>query len=161
MIVSISRLVFLSATVSISMGCTTNASSSLPQQLNIEVTGSDFEWHVRYAGPDETFQTPDDYVSRRNITLMTGIPTTIFLKSNDYVYSFALPHLGLKEIAVPDLDFSLDFCPETLGEFTLKGDQLCGYQHPNLIGKVNVVAPREFLKWRDGIISEQRGRQHD
>ena len=111
MIVSISRLVLLLVTISTVTGCTTNASSSLPQRLNIEVTGSDFEWHVRYAGPDETFRTPDDYVTRRNITLMTGIPTTIFLRSDDYVYSFALPHLGLKEIAVPDLEFSLEFPP--------------------------------------------------
>ena len=127
--------------------CKRSAPVSLPQKIHIEVTGEDFEWYVRYAGNDETLGTEDDHFTRRNVTLLAGTHTTIDLKSNDYLYSFALPHLGLKEIAVPDLKFSLEFSPEETGEFKLQGDQLCGYQHPKLMGNVQVLSPQDFANW--------------
>ena len=93
--------------VSLTTSCRRSDPVSLPQKLHIEVTGEEFEWYVRYAGNDETLGTEDDYFTRRNVTLLVGTDTTIDLKSNDYLYSFALPHLELKEIAVPDRTFSL------------------------------------------------------
>lgn len=135
-------------------GCNRTSTVPLPANLLIEITGNDFEWHVRYAGLDETLGTDDDYFTRRDIALVAGVDTTIHLKSRDYLYSFALPHLGLKEIAVPDLEFSLHFAPEETGEFILKGDQLCGYQHPKLLGKVKVLGPSRFAKWRSEIPSD-------
>ena len=71
------------------------------------------------------------------------------LHSKDYVYSFALPHLDLKEIAVPDLTFSLSFKTDTVGTFELLGDQMCGYAHPQLLGKLIVTSAKEFESWSE------------
>ena len=129
-------------------GCERSSRAPLPHRLIIEVTGNEFELQVRYAGFDEKLGTKDDFQTRRNLALIAGRQTKIDLKSRDYIYSFALPHLDLKEIAVPDLDFALQFSPIETGEFPLKGDQFCGYSHPKLVGKVHVMQPREFAKWQ-------------
>lgn len=146
-------IVLCCAFVASQFGC--SRPTQVPETLRIEVTGDDFEWYVRYAGLDETFGTQDDFFSKRNITLIAGRETTIELRSVDYLYSFALPHMRLKEIAVPDMAFSLQFCPNETGAFTLKGDQLCGYQHPRLIGKAYVLSPADFGRWLSSCQSPQ------
>jgi cytochrome c oxidase subunit 2 len=76
-----------------------------------------------------------------------GCEVTLALHSKDYIYTLALPEFGIKEIAVPDLRFELKFVADRIGTFQLKGDQMCGYQHENLIGKL-VIQPRpQFMAW--------------
>ena len=67
--------------------------------------------------------------------------------SDDYIYNLALPHLGLKEIAVPDLSFAIEFTADETGTFDLLGDQMCGYDHPELLGKISVDSHAGFNAW--------------
>ena len=135
-------------------GCKQSAPIELPDRLEIEVTGADFEWHIRYAGPDGLIRTGDDVFTKRNLALLVNAPTHISLRSKDYVYNFALPQLDQKEIAVPDLEFSLQFVPIEPGEFALVGDQMCGYQHPKLIGKVRVLGRNDFARFWQNMQSD-------
>lgn len=134
-------------------GCKRATEINVPEKLLIEVTGNNFEWHIRYAGLDETFGTRDDFLTRQNIALIADTQTTIDLRSSDYLYSFSLPHLGLTEIAVPDLKFSLHFSANETGEFILKGNQMCSYQHPKLLGKIHVLDRSGFASWLTTISS--------
>ncbi|MCH8156076.1 MAG: Kdo hydroxylase family protein, partial [Proteobacteria bacterium] len=68
-----------------------------------------------------------------------GSDVKLVLHSLDYLYSLALPHVSLKEIAVPDLTFSMRLTPEQVGSFELRGDQFCGYSHPDLMGDFLVM----------------------
>ncbi len=107
-------------------------------EIVIEVTGDEFNWYFRYPGPDGLLGTGDDRHSVQHLYLPDNSEVDLKLKSNDYVYTFALPELGMKEIAVPGLDFELQFT--TRGEQTMQlmGDQLCGFEHESLIGNVYV-----------------------
>ena len=109
----LSRLIAVAVAFAVGsyVGCKRTSPVSSPDVLRIEVTGENFEWKVRYAGADEVLHTDDDYFTSRNIVLAAGTQTNIHLVSHDYVYSFAIPHLNLKEIAVPNLDFGLEFRP--------------------------------------------------
>jgi len=71
----------------------------------------------------------------------------IVLKSRDYIYSLEVPQAGLKEIAVPDLTFTLRFEADNIGTFELPGDQLCGYAHPDLIGTLVVDSQENYRRW--------------
>jgi len=104
----------------------------------IEVTGDEFNWFFRYPGADGLLNTEDDSLSVQNLFLPDHSKVKLKLNSLDYVYTFTLPELGMKEIAVPGLSFELQF--ETSNEQTLQlmGDQLCGFAHETLIGKVYV-----------------------
>lgn len=104
----------------------------------IEVTGDDFNWYFRYPGPDGVLGTTDDRHSIQDLYLPDNSKVDLKLKSNDYVYSFALPELGMTEIAVPGLDFELQFATQDEQTMQLLGDQLCGFEHETLIGKVYV-----------------------
>ena len=113
-----------------------------PQQrldsIVIEVTGDEFNWYFRYPGPDGILGTSDDQHSVQNVFLPDNSRVNLKLKSNDYVYSFALPELGLVEIAVPGLSFELLFTTGDEQTLQLMGDQFCGFAHETLIGKVYV-----------------------
>ncbi len=121
-----------------SAGCDMNNDLSPTNVLAIEVTGDEYNWYFRYPGIDGVLGTDDDQHSVQDLFLPEN--TDIFLKltSNDYVYSFALPDLDLREVAVPGLSFELQF--RTKGDQTLQilGDQLCGFAHESLIGKAHV-----------------------
>lgn len=125
-----------------------------PPELRIEITGYEFQWHVRYPGPDGELGTADDLLDRRHVRVPLGRDVELVLHSRDYLYTLALPHASLKEIAVPDLTFSLRLTPDSVGSFELRGDQFCGYSHPDLMGDFVVMTESDFERWtREGLSS--------
>jgi cytochrome c oxidase subunit 2 len=111
------------------------------------ITGRDFNWYIRYPGPDNELGTADDIHARRDLHLPQHTKVRLELASDDYLYSLTLPQWNLKEIAVPDLSFCLEFDTQVAGTFDLLGDQMCGYTHPNLLGQLTVQSHSDFDAW--------------
>ena len=82
--------------------------------------------------------------------LPLGLAVELELTSRDYIYTFVLPHLDLHQMAVPDLTFSLAFTPQAAGTFAFVGDQMCGFEHESLNGRVVVESPAAFVEWLAG-----------
>ena len=122
----------------LSSGCAAYHPQQRLDSIVIEVTGDEFNWYFRYPGPDGVLDTSDDRHSVQDLFLPDNSKVNLKLKSNDYVYSFALPELGLEEIAVPGLSFELQFHTGDEQTLLLRGDQFCGFSHETLIGKVYV-----------------------
>jgi cytochrome c oxidase subunit 2 len=122
---------------------TQSGSATRLDSIVVAVTGNDYRWHFQYPGPDGKLGTSDDRFSSENLYLPDNAKVRLQLQSKDYVYTFALPKLGLKEIAVPDLDFALQFQTGPEETFEYLGDQYCGYSHRSLIGKVFVLPQNE------------------
>ena len=124
-----------------------SASDVIREPYCIEVTGHEYHWDVRYPGADGLLATDDDRLTVRNVHVPQGTDVVLLLKSLDYVYVMKLPQFGLKEMAVPTLEFRMSFHPQEAGQFALLGDELCGDPHPELKGHL-IVEPREhFLAW--------------
>jgi len=126
--------------------------------LQIEITGFEFQWHIRYPGPDGELGTDDDVRDLRHVHVPQGRDVELVLHSRDYLYTLALPHASLKEIAVPDLTFSLRLTPDEVGSYELLGDQFCGYSHPDLMGAFVVMTESDFEKWTEEKASASSGR---
>lgn len=121
----------------------------IPTPLEIEVTGSAFHWHVLYPGADGLLGTDDDVHGRRDVHLPQNAQARVHLRSKDYVYTMSFPQLGLKEIAVPDLEFSLAVQALEKGVFELRGNQMCGFTHPNLLGRLVVHTAGDYAAEMD------------
>ena len=129
-------------------GC---APAQLPQPLRIQITGEEFTWQFRYPGPDGTLQTADDITKPgQELHLPLGLAVELELTSRDYIYTFALPHLDIQQVAVPDLTFALAFTPRETGVFVFVGDQMCGFEHESLNGRVVVESAAAFVAWLAG-----------
>ncbi len=76
-----------------------------------------------------------------------GVKVKLDLASKDYIYTLALPRWKKREIAVPDLSFSIKFQPDEVGTYKLLGDQMYGYTHPNLLGTLTVLSRSDFEDW--------------
>ena len=123
--------------------------AALPDVFEVEITGEEFVFHIRYPGPDGVLWTKDDLHGERDLHVPAGHQTKVHLRSRDYIYNLTLPHLGLKEPAVPGLEFTLEFKQDTPGTFELLGDQMCGWKHPSLLGRLVVEPPERWQAWRE------------
>jgi heme/copper-type cytochrome/quinol oxidase subunit 2 len=121
--------------------------AALPAVLTVEVTGDDYQWYLRYPGPDGELGTADDVGAMRDVHLPAHTTSVLRLHSRDFVYKLRLPHLGIAEIAVPEQEFTLEFDSGPPGTHELRGDQFCGFSHPDLIGTLHVDAPEDFADW--------------
>ncbi len=122
-----------------------------PRPLVVHVTGEAYEWHVTYPGADGVHGTADDRHTLGSLHAAAGRPLVIELRSRDLLYTFGIPRLDIKEIAVPDLVYTVEFTPADSGTFVLRGDQLCGYRHQSLIGELVVESPVELERWRHNL----------
>ena len=117
---------------------------------HIEITGSEKRWHVRYPDFSGRLRPDDDrVVSVRNIHVPLKTRVILILKSTDYVYTFAMPEFGLKEIAVPSLEFRMEFYSDNPGKFDLVGEPLCGDPHSEIAGHIVVDPHDRFSAWLD------------
>ena len=130
-------------------GCSVGHNQPPIKSIVVEVTGDDFNWHFHYPGIDGQFGTEDDMHSVRNLYLPDNASVTLKLHSNDYLYSLSIPDIEKQEIAVPDLEYVMQFKTSEKNTWELKGDQFCGFSHESLIGNVYVRNQYEdnFYDW--------------
>ena len=119
-----------------------------PGPYQIEITGSDKRWLVRYPDASGNLQTAGGRSLRlRRIHVPLNTKVVFVLKSTDYVYTFAIPEHRLKEIAVPGLEFRMEFRTDKAGKFDLVGEPLCGDPHSLIAGQIVVDTHDRFAAW--------------
>lgn len=118
--------------------------------IEIGVVGVDYTWEVRYPGEDLRLGTADDRRGAQDLHVPQGAEVTLRLDSRDLIYTYAVPAVGVRQMAVPDVPFTARFTARDEGRFPLLGDQLCGYTHPSLLGALVVAPPDRFLEWQRG-----------
>ncbi|MEJ7640145.1 MAG: hypothetical protein WKF75_19815 [Singulisphaera sp.] len=124
---------------------------SLPHDpAEILATGRSSRWHFRYPGRDRAFGTSDDLSSVGDLCLPLGAAVRCVLASDDSIYTFSVPEMGIRGMAVPDVPSSFSIRADRPGTFELAADPMCG-QRPNHVGRLLVVTRPEFAAWLDGL----------
>ena len=141
--------------------------------FEVEVVGKQFEWLVRYPGPDGVFgrvdaelvndqRNPlgldkadeaarDDIVKRGVVMIPVDRTTVVLLRSLDVIHSFTVPLFRTKQDTLPGFTARTMFVPEKIGEFELACAELCGLGHYEMKGKVIVNTEEDLEQW----LSEQ------
>ena len=141
--------------------------SSIP----VEVTGMQFAWYFRYAGPDGKFGTTKATLvdpssgNESAIGLDTSDPASkddvvtgtmylpvdrqvdLTLRAEDVIHSFFVPSMRFKQDAVPGLAIRMHFTPKELGDYEIACAELCGLGHYKMHGMLKVVTQADFDKW--------------
>jgi cytochrome c oxidase subunit 2 len=113
-----------------------------------EVTARQFQWLIRYPGPDGRLGTPDDLHKVNDLRFVKGQQVVIHLKSRDVLHSFFLPDMRIKQDAVPGLEIPVWFDCHAAGTYDLVCAELCGWGHYKMRGVVTVYnAQADFDRW--------------
>jgi cytochrome c oxidase subunit 2 len=136
--------------------------------INIEVTGYQFAWDMRYPGPSGILARSDvrkisnenkfgidpsdphakEDFSTTEMVIPVGKPVHIFLRSRDVIHSFYVPEFRLYQDAVPGRTIAwVWFRTLRSGNFQLACSQLCGKGHYNMKAPIRVVSQEVYDKW--------------
>ncbi len=131
----------------------------------VRVTGKQFEWDIRYPGPDGRFgrtdihlvsadnplgldrtdpDAKDDITTINQLNLPVNRPALIHLTSMDVIHSFGLFEMRVKQDAIPGLDIPVWFIPNRIGQYDITCSQLCGLGHYRMRGFVNIQTAEDF-----------------
>jgi cytochrome c oxidase subunit 2 len=125
-----------------------------------EVTARQFQWVMRYPGPDGKLHTPDDLYTVSDLHFVKDRPALIYLRSADVLHSFFLPQLRIKQDAVPGLTIPVWFDCDRAGSYELVCAELCGWGHYKMRGNVTVhETQKEFDEWQAKALVEQNRSQ--
>ena len=117
------------------------------EPFRVEVTGCEGRWDIRYPDLPGRLAVAGRQNAVPNIHIPQNVQVLLIFKSADYIYGFALPAYNLKEIAVPDLEFTAGFRASDAGLHEFRGDELCGGPHSRLDGHLCVEPQDRFLEW--------------
>jgi cytochrome c oxidase subunit 2 len=148
-------------------------SSQLPaeQDVQVEVTGTQFAWYFRYPGPDGAFgktipanidaslgsvsaigldtsdpAAKDDFVSAALVAPVSR-EVRLRLHAQDVIHSFFVPELRLKQDAVPGLNAEAHFKANKAGEYEIVCAELCGLGHYRMHAALRIVSEDEYSQW--------------
>ncbi len=115
--------------------------------LRVEVTGKQFNWIVRYPGPDGKFGTPDDVTLDNQLNVPVNKQVLITLKGEDVIHSFFIPQARMKQDVVPGREIPLWFTLTKPGKYEIPCAELCGFGHSGMKGEVVVHTPESYQAW--------------
>ena len=140
-----------------------------PGALQIEVTGQQFVWNFRYAGPDGKFGRekpelvsastgnpvgldPTDPTSKDDIVSpVIVVPADreveLIIRSQDVTHSFYVRELRLKQDAVPGMEIHMHFNAKVPGDYEIACAELCGLGHYRMHSMLTVMPEADFEKW--------------
>jgi cytochrome c oxidase subunit 2 len=126
-----------------------------PSDVVVQVTGKQFNWEVRYPGPDGEFDTPadsaagtlDDYQIDNMVHVPVNKVVRVMLNSKDVIHSFFVPQLRLKQDAVPGRTIVAWFEATVPGTYEIPCAELCGFGHSGMLGHLYVHTPEEYEAW--------------
>lgn len=122
-------------------------SSQPPAAVNVRVTALQFNWEVLYPGPDGQFDTADDYQVLNDLHVPENKVVHVHLRSKDVIHSFFLPHLRVKQDALPGKEITVWFEATKAGQYPMPCAELCGFGHSGMQGRLFVDGPTEYEKW--------------
>lgn len=118
-----------------------------PSELQVQVTGKQFNWEILYPGPDGQFGTADDLQIDNELHVAVNKVVSVTLASKDVIHSLFLPSLRLQQNAVPGREFSVWFQATKTGVFEIPCAELCGFGHSGMVGHLTVHTAEEYDKW--------------
>lgn len=140
-----------------------------PGALQVEVTGQQFAWNFRYAGPDGKFGRvdpkfisdsggnpvgvdPSDPDGKDDIlTTVIAVPVNreveLLMRSKDVTHSFFVRELRFKQDLVPGMLIRSHFTAEKIGQYELACAELCGLGHQRMGSFLLVKSQADYEKW--------------
>ncbi len=118
-----------------------------PPLLAVEITAKQYEWNAKYPVADGRLGTGDDFTSRNTLHVPVNRAVHVTLKSEDVIHSFFLPHLRVKQDAVPGMEIPIWFEATKAGDYVLGCAELCGLGHYRMKGIVRVYEETAFDTW--------------
>lgn len=115
--------------------------------LRIELRGVDHVWHLRYPGPDGEPGGADDFIDRTDLHVPVGVPIELVVTSEDYIYRFWSPALGLNQMAIPGKVLTARFTAEQAGDYELQGEPMCGLKLDDMDSVIRVLTGDAYLAW--------------
>jgi cytochrome c oxidase subunit II len=143
---------------------------SPPGALQVEVTGTQFQWYFRYPGADgvfgrtdtQKFARPqegnplgidpadlagkDDLVSTA-LVLPAERDVELILRAQDVIHSIFIPAMRFKQDAVPGMEIHSHLHPVAMGDYEIACAELCGTGHYRMRALVRVVSQEQFAAW--------------
>jgi len=109
--------------------------------LEVDVVAERYAWTFNYPEQNvttgETLVLPVDQKVRLNVT------------SKDWIHSFHVSGLGLKQDAFPGESNHLTTTPTKTGSYQLYCAEFCGVGHSAMLGTVEVMEQDDFQDWLD------------
>ena len=121
-----------------------------PSNIQVRVTGKQFNWEILYPGPDGKFDTADDVQMDNELHVPVNRVVQVFLASKDVIHSFFLPNLRLKQDAVPGRVIQAWFEATKTGVYEIPCAELCGFGHSGMLGHLTVHSAEDYQKWVKG-----------
>ena len=137
------------------------------EQPLAEVTARQFEWRIRYPAPDRRFSgqpdidrwlkqpEPDDLYAVNDLRVPTGRPVMFYLKTEYVQHSFFVPHLRVKQDAVPGLAIPVWFEAIRGGQYDLTCAELCGWGHYKMKARVWAQPEEDYRAYIQDLQREQ------
>jgi cytochrome c oxidase subunit 2 len=126
----------------------------------VEVMARQFEWRLRYPGPDGKFGTEDDIFAVNELHVPVNEMILVDLKSMDVLHSFFLPNLRVKQDAVPGMKIPVWFYAKEEGTFDLVCAELCGWGHYKMKGRITIESRAQFDQWLTEKYRQQEATKH-
>jgi cytochrome c oxidase subunit 2 len=140
-------------------------------EIEVEVTGAQFQWYFRYPGTDGVFGRtdaqkfarpdegnplgidPSDPTGRDDIlstamVVPVGHTVQLHLRAQDVIHSLFIPAMRFKQDTVPGMEILSHFTPTQIGNYEIACAELCGIGHYRMHALVKVVSEDEFAKWK-------------
>jgi cytochrome c oxidase subunit 2 len=118
-----------------------------PSDVQVRVTGKQFNWEILYPGPDGKFDTSDDLQIDNELHVPVDRVVHVFLASKDVIHSFFLPNLRLKQDALPGRMIEAWFEATKAGTYEIPCAELCGFGHSGMLGHLIVHSAEDYEKW--------------
>lgn len=118
-----------------------------PSDIQVRVTGKQFNWEILYPGPDGKFDTADDLTLDNELHVPVDRVVHVFLTSKDVIHSFFLPNLRLKQDALPGRMIEAWFEATKTGTYEIPCAELCGFGHSGMLGHLTVHSAENYTKW--------------
>ncbi len=148
-------------------------------EIEVEVTGAQFQWYFRYPGADGVFGRtdaqkfakpdegnplgidPSDPAGRDDIlstamVVPVGHGVHLHLRAQDVIHSLFIPAMRFKQDTVPGMEIHSHFTPTKIGNYEIACAELCGIGHYRMRAMVRVVSGAGICKRMDA--SAQRDR---
>jgi cytochrome c oxidase subunit 2 len=110
------------------------------EQLEVRVVGRQFYWQFEY---------PNGVIAIDTMRAPAGVPVVLKVTApdDDVIHSWWIPALGGKMDAIPGRVNETWFQADEPGRFEGQCAELCGLEHANMLGAVEVLPREEFDAW--------------